>query len=71
MRRFEQMATNVNVRIDNPSDSGMEHYVGLEHLDPDSLRIPITLYKEQVETSMQNNSRFNLFGRHYCQPNLF
>jgi type I restriction enzyme S subunit len=37
--RFEQMATNVNVRIDNPSESGMEHYVGLEHLDPDSLRI--------------------------------
>lgn len=39
MWRFEQMATNVNVRIDKPSDSGMEHYVGLEHLDPDSLRI--------------------------------
>lgn len=33
------MATNVNVRIDKPSESGMEHYVGLEHLDPDSLRI--------------------------------
>ncbi|HUW37104.1 MAG TPA: restriction endonuclease subunit S [Rhodocyclaceae bacterium] len=37
--RFEQMVTNVNVRIDKPSESGMEHYVGLEHLDPDSLRI--------------------------------
>lgn len=37
--RFEQMVTNVNVRIENPSESGMEHYVGLEHLDPDSLRI--------------------------------
>ena len=37
--RFEQMAANVNVRIDNPSESGMTHYVGLEHLDPDSLRI--------------------------------
>lgn len=37
--RFDQIATNVNVRIDNPSESGMEHYVGLEHLDPDSLRI--------------------------------
>lgn len=37
--RFDQMVTNVNVRIDNPSESGMEHYVGLEHLDPDSLRI--------------------------------
>lgn len=37
--RFDQMATNVNVRIDNPAESGMEHYVGLEHLDPDSLKI--------------------------------
>jgi restriction endonuclease S subunit len=37
--RFEQMATNVNARIDNPSESGMEHYVGLEHLDADSLKI--------------------------------
>lgn len=37
--RFDQIATNVNVRIDNPSESGMEHYVGLEHLNPDSLRI--------------------------------
>lgn len=37
--RFEQMATNVNVRIDNPSESGMEHYIGLEHLDADSLKI--------------------------------
>jgi type I restriction enzyme S subunit len=37
--RFDQMATNVNVRIDNPSESGMEHYIGLEHLDPDSLKI--------------------------------
>lgn len=37
--RFDQIATNVNARIDNPSESGMEHYVGLEHLDADSLRI--------------------------------
>ncbi len=37
--RFGEMATNVNMRIDNPSKSGMDHYVGLEHLDPDSLRI--------------------------------
>lgn len=37
--RFDQMAININVRIDNPSESGMDHYVGLEHLDPDSLRI--------------------------------
>jgi type I restriction enzyme, S subunit len=39
MWRFDQLATNVNVRVDNPSESGMEHYVGLEHLDADSLKI--------------------------------
>lgn len=37
--RFDQMATNINVRVDNPSESGMAHYVGLEHLDADSLKI--------------------------------
>lgn len=37
--RFDQMATNINTRVDNPSESGMEHYVGLEHLDADSLKI--------------------------------
>ncbi len=37
--RFEQMATNVNARIDNPSESGMEYYVGLEHLDANALKI--------------------------------
>ena len=36
---FDQIATNVNARIDNPSESGLEHYVGLEHLDADSLKI--------------------------------
>ena len=29
-----QMAINVNDRIDNPSEADVEHYVGLEHLDP-------------------------------------
>ena len=37
--RFDQIATNVNERIDKPSESGLEYYVGLEHLDPDSLKI--------------------------------
>lgn len=37
--RFDQIATNVNVRVDNPSESGLEHYVGLEHLDSGTLKI--------------------------------
>jgi type I restriction enzyme, S subunit len=37
--RFEQMAANVNVRIDDPAEAGVEYYVGLEHLDSDSVRV--------------------------------
>ena len=37
--RFEQIATQINDRVDNPAEAGVERYVGLEHLDPDSLRI--------------------------------
>lgn len=37
--RFDQIATNVNDRIDNPSESDFEYYVGLEHIDPDSLKL--------------------------------
>jgi hypothetical protein len=37
--RFDQIATQINDRVDNPADAGVERYVGLEHLDPDSLRI--------------------------------
>lgn len=37
--RFDQMAELVNDRVDDPAESGVERYVGLEHLDADSLRI--------------------------------
>lgn len=37
--RFDQIATQVNDRVDNPAEAGVERYVGLEHLDSDSLRI--------------------------------
>lgn len=37
--RFDQIATQINDRVDNPAEAGVEYYVGLEHLDPDSLRI--------------------------------
>ena len=33
------MAVNVNQRIDDPSQADVDYYVGLEHLDPDSLKI--------------------------------
>ena len=37
--RFDQMAVSVNDRIDDPSAADVDHYVGLEHLDTDSLKI--------------------------------
>lgn len=37
--RFDEIATNVNERVDDPSEAGVEYYVGLEHLDTDSLTI--------------------------------
>lgn len=37
--RFDQIATQINDRVDTPAEAGVERYVGLEHLDPDSLRI--------------------------------
>jgi hypothetical protein len=30
---------NVNVRVDDPSVAEVDYYVGLEHLDSDSLKI--------------------------------
>lgn len=37
--RFDEMAIMVNDRIDDPSEADVEYYVGLEHLDSDSLTI--------------------------------
>lgn len=37
--RFDEMATMVNDRIDNPQKAGVDRYVGLEHLDSESLKI--------------------------------
>ena len=37
--RFDQMATSVTNRVDDPTEAGVEYYVGLQHLDSDSLKI--------------------------------
>lgn len=37
--RFDQVAELVNERVDDPSQAGVDRYVGLEHLDAGSLRI--------------------------------
>lgn len=38
LSRFDQIAENINVRV-MPSDTELARYVGLEHLDPESLKI--------------------------------
>ena len=38
MVKFGEMAKNFSKRVE-PSETDLEIYVGLEHLDPDSLRI--------------------------------
>ena len=37
--RFDEMAVLVKDRIDNPAEADVDRYVGLEHLDSDSLKI--------------------------------
>lgn len=37
--RFDQMAVQVKDKIDNPADADVDRYVGLEHIDPESLKI--------------------------------
>ena len=37
--RFDEMAVMVNDRIDDPAGADVEYYVGLEHLDSESLTI--------------------------------
>src|SRR4051812_24923386 len=49
--RFDQIAINVNDRIDDPSKAGVEYYVGLEHLDPDSLKIRRWSKPDDVEAT--------------------
>lgn len=36
---FGSIVESITERIDDPSSSGLEYYVGLEHLDPDTLAI--------------------------------
>ena len=48
---FGEMAENIGDRVDNPSEAGVDRYVGLEHLDPESLKIRRWGTPEQVEAT--------------------
>lgn len=61
---FDQMAINVNDRIDNPAEADVEHYVGLEHLDTDSLKIRRWGVPTDVEaTKLRFRKGDIIFGR--------
>lgn len=49
--RFEQMAENIADRVDDPSQARVERYVGLEHLDPESLKIRRWGTPDEVEAT--------------------
>jgi type I restriction enzyme S subunit len=37
--RFGDIAEHINERVDDPNAAGVDRYVGLEHLDPESIRV--------------------------------
>ncbi len=47
--RFGDFAQSVTDRVDDPSDAGVDRYVGLEHLDPGSLSITRWGHPSDVE----------------------
>ena len=63
MYRFDQIAVNVNERIE-PGDTDAEYYVGLEHLDSDSLKIRRWGEPSDVEaTKLRFKTGDIIFGR--------
>lgn len=62
--RFDQMAVMINDRIDDPSEADVEYYVGLEHLDSDSLTIRRWGVPSDVEaTKLRFRAGDIIFGR--------
>src|SRR6266849_7593516 len=62
--RFDEMAIMVNDRIDDPSEADVECYVGLEHLDSESLTIRRWGSPSDVEaTKLKFRKGDIIFGR--------
>lgn len=62
--RFDQMAVMVNNRIDDPAEANVEYYVGLEHLDSESLAIRRWGSPSDVEaTKLRFRTGDIIFGR--------
>lgn len=62
--RFDALATLITDRVDEPSKAAVDRYVGLEHLDPESLRITRWGAPSDVEaTKFLFRSGDIIFGR--------
>jgi len=62
--RFDEIATIVNDRVDDPSEANVDYYVGLEHLDSDSLTIRRWGSPSEVEaTKLRFRAGDIIFGR--------
>ncbi len=62
--RFGDMAESITDRVDIPAESGVERYVGLEHLDPETLKIRRWGVPTDVEaTKLRFKSGDIIFGR--------
>lgn len=63
-RSFGEMAVLVNDRVDNPSEADVDYYVGLEHLDSESLTIRRWGTPSEVEaTKLRFRAGDIIFGR--------
>ena len=62
--RFDEMAIMVNDRVDDPAEADVEYYVGLEHLDSESLAIRRWGSPSDVEaTKLRFRAGDIIFGR--------
>ena len=62
--RFDEMAVMVNDRIEDPAEADVEYYVGLEHLDSESLSIQRSGSPSDVEaTKLRFRAGDIIFGR--------
>lgn len=61
---FGEMAHSINDRVDNPAEAGVDRYVGLEHLDPDTLHLHRWGLPTDVEaTKLRFHPGDVIFGR--------
>jgi type I restriction enzyme, S subunit len=68
--RFGDMAQTITDRVDDPSTAGVKRYVGLEHLDPGSLRIARWGAPTDVEaTKLRFATGDVIFGRRRAYQN--